>query len=887
MLATNTSTPEITKTTCPYCGVGCGVEIHKSATGDIQVKPDKSHPANLGRLCSKGSALADTLEHPDRLLFPKINNQRVDWDTATSTVANKINSVIQEHGADAVAFYVSGQLSTEDYYVANKLMKGYIGSANIDTNSRLCMASAVVAHKRAFGEDLVSCSYEDLEIADLIVLVGSNTAWCHPVLYQRIAKAKKGNPNLKIVLIDPRKTQTANIADLHLDLEPGTDATLFNGLLSYLHQHEFIHQDFVDNHTEGFNAAIDAAIASSPDTSSVAKQCGLSLAKIEQFFALFASTEKAITVFSQGINQSSSGVDKGNALINCHLLTGRIGQPGMGAFSFTGQPNAMGGREVGGLANQLAAHMDIDNPSHRDKVQRFWQSPTIATKQGFKAVDLFDAINDGKIKLLWVIATNPAASLPDAHKVRAALEKCETLIVSDCVKHTDTIAYADILLPAKTWGERNGTVTNSDRTISRQRPFFEAPDEAKGDWEILTAVAQSMGHHDAFPYKHPADVFREHAALSSFENDNERCFDIGSLSQIEQTEYDAFSPQPWPLKTGQTKESIRLFEDSQFFTKSRKAQFIAITPKAPASLLSKQYPFRLNTGRVRDHWHTLTRTGISARLSSHIEEPYVEIHPQDAKPLSLQNGQIARIWNELGEVHVKVSISDDQRVGSLFIPMHWSDTFNPTASISKIIPSIVDPYSGQPESKHASVQIEGIVMQWHGFLLSKEPLDLPTTDYINCNRVKNGWQYELCGTNFDHFEQLKALLACQSDVIEYQDTNRQIFRAASFRGKQLSQCLFISDQKINLPKRKWLTNLLSETTISQEQRSSLLSGNPPTAIEDQGKTVCSCFNVGEKTIMSSISEQKLTSVEAIGECTQAGTNCGSCIPELNAYLSNG
>lgn len=883
------TTTNITKTTCPYCGVGCGVDIHKDNDGNITVKPDKTHPANLGRLCSKGSALAETINHPDRLLYPEINNQRVDWETASTTVANKIQNVIAEHGADAVAFYVSGQLSTEDYYVANKLMKGYIGSANIDTNSRLCMASAVVAHKRAFGEDLVPCSYEDLEIAELIILVGSNTAWCHPVLYQRMVKAKKNNPNLRIVLIDPRKTQTADIADLHLPLKPGSDASLFNGLLNYLFEHQFIDQAFVDEHTQGMESALETAKATSANTSTVAQVCELELALVEQFFALFGSTEKAVSVFSQGINQSSSGVDKGNALINCHLLTGRIGKPGMGPFSFTGQPNAMGGREVGGLSNQLAAHMDIDNAEHRDKVQRFWQSPVMAQQQGLKAVDLFDAIHEGKVKLVWIMATNPAVSLPDSHKVRAALQKCETVIVSDCVRHTDTTAFADILLPAVTWGERNGTVTNSDRTISRQRPFLPTPGEAKGDWQILTDIAHKMGYANDFPYTDASDIFREHATLSAFENDGERCFDIGAFSEIDTDTYNQLQPQQWPVLANKTTDASRLFTNGHFFTATGKANFIAVTPQAPKSTISEQFPFRFNTGRVRDHWHTLTRTGVSPRLSAHISESYAEIHPADAQKCGIKDQQLIHIWNDLGELRVKAKLSEHQQRGSIFVPMHWNDTFSSSASISKLIPAVTDPYSGQPESKHAAVQIAPIKLAWHGFLLSHRKLSIPAISYWSCSRVGNIWQYELTCQNFtEGWDQFARKVLCADgdsiNWVEYLDKGKQTYRAGRFHDKTLESCIFISDANTELPSRQWLISLFKNKVLSNEERKSLLSGKPATPIEDQGKTICSCFNVGEKTIIKAIKEQKLHTIEDIGKCLQAGTNCGSCIPELKEYL---
>ncbi|MFW2374035.1 MAG: molybdopterin-dependent oxidoreductase, partial [Gammaproteobacteria bacterium] len=451
---------DVTQTTCPYCGVGCGVLVKNTGDG-FSVAGNPEHPSNLGRLCSKGAALAETLSLDGRLLYPSVNGAQVGWEAALAVVADNFSRVLDKHGPDALAFYVSGQLLTEDYYVANKLMKGFMGSANIDTNSRLCMSSAVAGYKRAFGSDTVPCSYEDLERSNLIVITGSNTAWCHPVIYQRIKQAKRTNPSLDIVVIDPRYTSSCEIADVHLPIKSGMDSVLFNGLLVYLNDKGEINKLFVDNCTQGLEAALDTAYESSATVNQVADACGLEAEQVEHFYALFARKEKVVTLFSQGINQSSSGTDKVNSIINCHLLSGRIGRPGMGPFSITGQPNAMGGREVGGLANQLTAHMELDNPEHRTLVQQHWQSPTIADKDGYKAVELFDAILAGKIKALWVIGTNPAVSMPNNNRVRQALEKCEFLVVSDCMEHTDTTAYAHVLLPAATWGERDGMVTSA------------------------------------------------------------------------------------------------------------------------------------------------------------------------------------------------------------------------------------------------------------------------------------------------------------------------------------------------------------------------------------------------------------------------------------------
>ena len=482
------------KTTCPYCGVGCGVEATRLPDGAIRIAGDIAHPANQGKLCVKGSALGDTLDLENRLLQPQVRVDGVlqpsSWDAALDQVAGGLRTIIDKHGPDAVALYVSGQLLTEDYYIANKFMKGYVGSANIDTNSRLCMSSAVAGHKRAFGEDIVPGCYEDLELADMVVLVGSNTAWCHPILFQRIARIRETRPEMKLVVIDPRRTATCELADLHLPVKPGTDVWLFNGLLCYLAKEGVIADDFVTRHSSGLDEALAAAHVDCSDPLQVAKICKVDPQALLAFYQAFAATRKVVTAFSQGVNQSSSGTDKVNSIINCHLATGRIGQPGMGPFSLTGQPNAMGGREVGGLANMLAAHLDLDKPAHREAVQTFWDSPRIADKPGLKAVELFHAIEAGKVKAVWIIATNPLVSMPDADQVRRALAKCELVVVSDISAGSDTNAHADVLLPALGWGEKDGTVTNSERRISRQCAFLPAPGEARADWDVLCDVAR-------------------------------------------------------------------------------------------------------------------------------------------------------------------------------------------------------------------------------------------------------------------------------------------------------------------------------------------------------------------------------------------------------------
>src|SRR5262245_17117092 len=595
------------RTTCPYCGVGCGVLARAAADGSVSVRGDPDHPANFGRLCSKGAALGETVDLEGRLLVPQIGDRRVGWDAALDLVADEFATAIAEHGPDSVAFYVSGQLLTEDYYVANKLMKGFIGSANIDTNSRLCMASAVAGYKRAFGADAVPNDYTDLEQAELIVLVGSNLAWCHPVLFQRVSAAKAANPKLRVVLIDPRRTQTADIADLHLQLRPGTDVVLFNGLLNYLRREDALDLEFLDAHTEGFGAALRCAKESAASIPSVASSCGLAEDDVLELYRWFARTPLTVTAFSQGVNQSTSGTDKVNAIVNVHLATGRIGKPGMGPFSLTGQPNAMGGREVGGLANQLAAHMDF-SPDNVERVARFWGAPRVAAQPGRKAVDLFDAVERGTVKAVWIMSTNPVVSMPDAERVRRALQGCELVVVSDCVSDTDTTRCAHVLLHAAAWGEKSGTVTNSERRISRQRSFLSPPSEAQPDWWIVAQVAKRMGFGTAFDYDGPAAIFREHARLSAFENGGERALDIGAVASLSDAEYDTLQPFQWP-RPADVAAPPRLFADGRFFTASRKAQLVPTAPRAPARKPDADYPLVLNTGRVRDQWHTMTRTG--------------------------------------------------------------------------------------------------------------------------------------------------------------------------------------------------------------------------------------------------------------------------------------
>ncbi len=876
------------KTTCPYCGVGCGIIATAACDGSVAIKGDPDHPANFGRLCSKGAALGETLDLEGRLLHPVVDGEVADWDIALDAVASRFNAIIDEHGPDAAAFYVSGQLLTEDYYVANKLMKGFIGSANIDTNSRLCMSSAVAAYKRAFGSDSVPCSYEDLERAKLIVITGSNTAWCHPVIYQRIAQARKKNPDIRIVVIDPRRTATCDIADLHLPLKPGSDAVLFNGLLNYLDQQQEHNTLYTTQFTEGVEAALAAAKHSAPSIAYVAEQCALESEQVEHFFDLFARTERVVTLFSQGINQSSSGTDKGNAIINCHLLTGRLGRPGMGPFSITGQPNAMGGREVGGLANQLAAHMEIENPEHRALVQQFWRSPVIADHAGLKAVDLFRAIGEGKIKAVWIMATNPVVSMPEADRVKAALKQCELLIVSDNMAHTDTVDLAHIKLPALGWGEKDGTVTNSERCISRQRAFLPAPGRSRAEWWIISEVAKRMGFGDAFNYRHPAEIFDEHARLTAFNNDDIRDLNLSALTALDNDRYDTLAPVQWPVTRENPDGTQRLFADGRFYTGNGKAHFIAVTPQRPMCDISDEFPLRLNTGRVRDHWHTMTRSGKSPRLANHTQEPYAEIHPQDAKRFGIKDNALATVAGGQGRIIVRARLSEQQQRGSLFVPIHWNDQFANRARVDTLVAAFTDPHSGQPESKHTPARVTPYHAGWYGFLLSRRRLVPTEAGYWSCARGNGLWRYQLAGEEApENWGQTARALLCspEEDVswIEYHDPANRQYRAARIVNGRLESCLYIALAH-ELPAHDWLELLFEKTKINGNERTALLAGKPLLQQEERGTTVCACFGVGSETVRQAIRERQITSVEQITAQLKAGGNCGSCLPELKALL---
>ncbi|MBB3472218.1 nitrate reductase [Sphingomonas sp. BK345] len=851
------------RTTCAYCGVGCGIVATRTGERAVRIEGDADHPANRGRLCSKGTHLGETVGLDGRLLHPMIGQRRVGWDKALDLVARRFRAAAAEHGPDSVAFYVSGQLLTEDYYVANKLMKGFIGSANIDTNSRLCMSSAVAGHLRAFGEDVVPASYEDMDVADLIVLVGSNTAWCHPVLYQRMrARCAAG---ARMVVIDPRRTETAEEADLHLRLRPGSDVALMNGLLAWCRDHDALDRDFLRDHVavpDGFWEQL----SDRSDLWSVARACDLAPAELRRFYELFAATPRTVTLFSQGVNQSVTGTDQVNAILNVHLATGRIGKPGAQPFSVTGQPNAMGGREVGGLATTLAAHLDFSPPS-RALVQRFWGSPTIAAKPGLKAVDLFRAVEEGRIKALWVMATNPAVSMPDAGRVRDALARCPFVVVSDVVEETDTGRLAHVRLPAAAWGEKDGTVTNSDRTVSRQRAIFPLPGETRPDWWIVAQVARRMGFRTAFAYDRPAEIWREHVRLSTYGNKGERLFSLPGHAAGGNAGYDAMKPSRW----GGTP-----FADKRFPTADGRARLVTVAQKPLAAPL-RDWPLLLNTGRYRDQWHSMTRTGLAPRLARHREEPLVELHPDDAATAGVTDGGLARVTTPQGETLYRARVTDAQRPGELFVPIHWTDRNASGGRTGRLTRAQVDPFSGQPGFKSCPAAVSAVITAWRGFLLvSGEPARRPDCLWATRVTLATGSLWELAGDSA-----LAPLEAClpAGERIEAADRARGTRRVAVLAEGRLRAALFVTATG-ELPPRDWLIAQLNAPAAP-----TLLAGRPPGGAADRGPIVCACFDVALRTITAAIRDQSLANVAAIGAALGAGTNCGSCRPALARLLA--
>jgi assimilatory nitrate reductase catalytic subunit len=899
-----------TKSTCPYCGVGCGVLIESDGAQITRVTGDPDHPANFGRLCTKGSTLHLTAIPDGRALYPEMRHdrdvprQRESWSTTLSFLAQHFADCIRTHGPDSVGFYISGQLLTEDYYVFNKLAKGLIGTNNVDTNSRLCMSSAVSGYKLTLGADAPPACYEDIDHADLIFIAGSNTAFAHPILFRRIEAAKAKRPDIKIIVVDPRRTDTAAFADLHLPILPGTDVALFNGLLHLLLWDNRVDPHYIADHTEGFDALKQTVRDYHPKL--VAETCGIAETDLVLAAKWFGELPAVLSLYCQGLNQSSHGTEKNAALINLHLATGKIGKPGAGPFSLTGQPNAMGGREVGGMANLLSAHRDLANAEHRAEVAALWGVPDVPSKPGRTAVEMFDAVASGEIKMLWIACTNPAQSMPDQAKIRNALVKAELVVLQEAYTDTETAAYADVLLPAATWGEKEGTVTNSERRITRLNAAIAAPGEARADWRIVVDFARKLetllrpDSATLFPYENTESIFNEHR-----ESTRGRDLDISGLS------YEILEirgPQQWPFVMGASEGRMRLYADGKFPTPSGKAKFFNSTYKAVAEKANAQYPLRLNTGRMRDQWHGMSRTGKVARLFDHVSEPMLSMAKVDMAKRGLHTGTLVRVRSRRGEAVIPVSASEELRPGQVFLPMHWGSRFMAGLGINAMTLPAFDPYSKQPELKHAAVQVEKLDLPWHFVAMAIGEPDEAATALTRLAKLRDhlsAFEYASVGLFGQSQESvifraaasvpLSASFVAQidrilgmtgtDDVLHYDDRRRDIGRKIRVKNGKLAALRLSGDASA----KDWLQDWLAQgTTVSHLTRVLLTpSAKPPQNFKPRGRVICNCLNIAESEIVTqlkSISDRSVNKLGALQSTLKCGTECGSCLPELRRMV---
>lgn len=916
-----------TRSTCPYCGVGCGVIIESDGEQITGVRGDPEHPANFGRLCTKGSTLHLTASAPitrqTRLLHPMRREHRgeaplrVGWDSALELAAESFAQIIGEHGPDAVGFYISGQLLTEDYYVFNKLAKGLIGTNNVDTNSRLCMSSAVAGYKMTLGADAPPNCYDDVNHADCLFIVGSNTAWAHPILFRRIEEAKARRPQMKIVFCDPRRTDTAEIADLYLPLQPGTDVMLFHGLLHIMLWEGWTKPDYIAAHTNGFDELKAIVRECTPDA--VSQLCGIRKEDLFTAARWFATSPATLSLYCQGLNQSSSGTAKNAALINLHLATAQIGRPGAGPFSLTGQPNAMGGREVGGLANLLSAHRDMANPAHRAEVAALWGVPTVPDKPGKTAVEMFQAAADGEIKALWIACTNPAQSMPDQATVRRALERAEFVVVQEAFSTTATCDYADLLLPATTWGEKTGTVTNSERRISRVRPAVAKPGGTRHDWAIAVEFAQRLekrlrrGLGTLFPYS----LIDEAAGVEAVWNEHRestrgRDLDITGMSyaMLEQ------APQQWPLRAGEAVGKARLYEDGVFPTADGRAKFAAVAYRPVAEPRESRYPFSLTTGRLRDHWHGMSRTGTLGRLFGHVPEPMVQMNRQDMARRRLQEGDLVHVTSKRGSIVLPVQASDEVGLSQAFIAMHWGSEFlsgcssagERLAGVNAITTSAYCPSSKQPELKHAAVKILKAELPWSLLAVAwlpedaaqaaREPLralmgGFPFATCVPFGRERTGLLFRAAAYEAPPEEWLQrieqALQLAGPQALRYADPKKGQRRAMRLarhgENTMLEGFLLAGDTSAEA----WIKTLLQDQLPAQAYGRLLLApgAKAPVAVQARGKQVCTCFNVTDTQITDHLAachgseDARLAQLQGALKC---GTNCGSCVPELKRMV---
>lgn len=917
----NTGPPARTvRSTCCYCGVGCGVLIDTDAADTIiNVRGDPEHPANFGKLCSKGATLHQTqtpaLRQQVRALYPELRRardrtrERVDWNTALDHVAERFAATVREHGPDSVAFYISGQLLTEDYYVFNKLAKGLVGTNNIDTNSRLCMSSAVAGYKQTLGADAPPCCYEDLDHACCVFIAGANPAFAHPIVFRRLEEAKARNPQLRIVVIDPRRTDSCEGADLHLAIKPGSDVVLFLAMLNVMLAEDLVDRDYIAEHTEGFDAA--AALARDYPPEIAAPICGVRVADLLMAARWFAEGP-TLSLYCQGLNQSTSGTAKNAALIHLHLATGQIGTPGAGPFSLTGQPNAMGGREVGGMANLLSAHRDLADQAHRAEVARLWGVDTVPDKPGKTAIEMLEAIERGEIRALWIACTNPAQSLPDQRAVRRALTRCEFVVLQEAYANTATAPYADVLLPATSWGEKEGTVTNSERRISRVRAAVGAPGESRHDWLIARDVAQRMqkilrrGKPDLFDYTTPENIWNEHRDTTIG-----RDLDIGGLSYAL---LDQKGPQQWPLREGETTGRQRLYTDGVFATTTGRARFVPIEVRPLAETTDWQYPIALTTGRLRDQWHGMSRTGTLPRLFGHASEPSIDLNPGDAARIGVAAGDFVHVTSRRASIVLPLRIDTALAPGTAFIAMHWGEEYVsglPTTAVSfgvnALLPSAFDPVSKQPELKHAAVAVRKADLPWQWLACAEiDAARWPQVQrelrrhyarfaYASCvpfGRDRPGllWRaaaYEPCAPPLKQAIETLLGLGAHERVLSYSDTRRGSTRRLRLDEERIVAFSLAGDVAAGTWLREYLEN---GVTISALGRLLLLpSRTPPRGVAAKGRMICSCVGVHENDIVEKAQKSTNSGLSTILHELQAalgcGTGCGSCVPELKRLIA--